>query len=182
MLALNCIIWRKKYTEAKEVGESVQNSRRKIDQIKHIVEKLRRERAVKSLNSYGDSVADREMEEFPEEVEYLNAINIEKEVYQEGFNKLRQLKATIEHLQKLLEKGKCVLQADFEVWYSETCSDYRGVLDITNKALHAGKEVKKSEVVSIPEGIKLTGDKETDNDIIAFYKAKDSFISRSRRK
>jgi len=122
---------------------------------------------VKGLNSYGDNVDDTETNEFPEEVEYLNAINIEKEVYQDGFNKLRQLKACIEHLQKLLEKGKCVLQA---------------VSDASNKALHAGKEVKKSEVVSIPEGIKLTGDKETDSDIIAFYKAKDSFISRSRRK
>lgn len=39
--------------------------------------------------------------------------------YKETFNRLRDLKHEIEHMQHLLEMAKVKLMKDFEVWWSE---------------------------------------------------------------
>jgi hypothetical protein len=101
--------------------------------------------------------------------------------YKDGFSKLRHLKATIEHMQKLLEKAKHDMQSDFDVWYREMCLEPRGIPDISAHALsHAGKGFPKTSGTVLPGGIKLTGDKETDFNIISFYKAKEAFLAKQK--
>lgn len=39
--------------------------------------------------------------------------------YKATFNRMKELKVEIEHLQLLIEKVKTKLQKDFEVWWSE---------------------------------------------------------------
>jgi kinesin family member 6/9 len=39
--------------------------------------------------------------------------------YKEAFNRLRDLKHEIEHMQHLLEKAKVQLMKDFEIWWAE---------------------------------------------------------------
>lgn len=42
--------------------------------------------------------------------------------YKEAFNKLKELKTEIEHLQHFLEKSKVKLLKDFELWWAEQAS------------------------------------------------------------
>lgn len=53
----------------------------------------------------------------PEEEQYLQSIEREKNAYKDNFNKLRELKSEIEHIQMMLEKSRVQLQKDFEQWY-----------------------------------------------------------------
>jgi hypothetical protein len=101
--------------------------------------------------------------------------------YKEGFNKLRHLKATIEHMQLLLEKSKLNMQSDFDVWYGENSKEPRVTMDVTHYS-NAQKGEKGLKTVStvLPVGVKLTGDKETDSNVIAFYKAKESFLAKQK--
>jgi hypothetical protein len=41
------------------------------------------------------------------------------QVYQESFQKLRELKGEIESIQRMLEKGRARMQADFDEWYNK---------------------------------------------------------------
>lgn len=111
--------------------------------------------------------------------EFQNSIESEMVSYKEGFNKLRHLKATIEHMQLLLEKSKLDMQSDFDVWYGEISKEPRGTVDVSPYS-NTQKEGLKTISTVLPVGVKLTGDKETDGNVIAFYKAKESFLAKQR--
>lgn len=59
----------------------------------------------------------------PEEKVHTVAINREKSAYKETLEHLRGLKGTIESMQKLVETGRLKLQADFDKWYHQMCSN-----------------------------------------------------------
>jgi len=61
---------------------------------------------------------DEEQEISPEEATHRRAIEQEKSVYRESFDKLRVLKPEIEHIRKLLEKSRGTLQTQFDQWYA----------------------------------------------------------------
>jgi kinesin family protein 6/9 len=57
-------------------------------------------------------------DESPEEQTYRRAIEQEKAVYKESFERLRILKPEIEHIRKILEKGRLNIQNQFDQWYN----------------------------------------------------------------
>lgn len=56
--------------------------------------------------------------ETPEETTYRRAIEQEKTVYKESFDRLKVLKPEIEHIRKTLEKCRLTMQSQFDQWYS----------------------------------------------------------------
>jgi hypothetical protein len=109
-------ILKQKITEAKTTGERANQSRSTITYLKNSIEAIRRERALQRLDDKrGDDDAD---DESPEEQTYRRAIEQEKAVYKESFERLRILKPEIEHIRKILEKGRLNIQNQFDQWYN----------------------------------------------------------------
>ncbi|KAJ1421191.1 P-loop containing nucleoside triphosphate hydrolase protein [Ochromonadaceae sp. CCMP2298] len=104
---------RDKIAEAKTMGERANQSRGTINYLKNSIEAIRRERALSRL-----SQEDKGEEESEEEVTYRRAIDQEKSVYKESFDKLRLLKPEIEHVRKMVEKCRGNMQTQFDQWYS----------------------------------------------------------------
>jgi kinesin family member 6/9 len=114
---------REKYGEAKLLGERANQSRSTITYLKSSIESLRRERAMANLSSSQDGMSSMEAankmdNETEEEANHRKAIEQEKVVYKESFEKLRVLKPEIEHIRKILEKGRSNLQSQFDQWYN----------------------------------------------------------------
>jgi hypothetical protein len=169
--------------KAKALGVTLQTCKKKIEHLKKIVEQIGREREMENLNKcpVNNSFGQEESEAISKIGECQNSIESEMVTYKEGFNKLRHLKATIEHMQLLLEKSKLDMQSDFDVWYSETSKEPRETSDIgTYSNAQKGKRDSKTASTVLPEGVRLTGDKETDGNIIAFYRAKESFLAKQK--
>eukprot|EP00752_Nemacystus_decipiens_P003255 g3012.t1 len=120
-----------KYARAKAMGERVNQARSTIQYLKNTIEQVRRERALDGLMEDGSRVggddntgdeADRrrmelDEEEDEEEARCKAAIEVEKRVYKGSFQELRELKSEIEHIQRLLEKGRSSMQAEFQAWH-----------------------------------------------------------------
>ncbi|XP_060710496.1 kinesin-like protein KIF6 [Hemiscyllium ocellatum] len=204
-----------RFTEAKALGEKVNQSRNKINQLKGHLEQRRMQRAASSVTSEPADVTE------PDhlENELREKIEEEKKSYKMTFNRLKALKTEIEHLQHLLEKSKMMMQKDFEVWWSEeatrlqrqpseaTCQDTCKTHSVTPTAsqgsLHSssGFEANSGYVstdfatqnnvktckfpspdLSLPSNlgssIPLTGDDQTDADILAFVRARQNLMQK----
>ena len=111
----NKLLLKQKYDEAKALGEAVNGTRAQINQLKGQIEALRQKQAAAGLAEDADDSAGETVEE-----QALRAKMEEgKRSYKEGFAKLKELKAEIEHLQHLLEQSRRKLQSDFEAWYAK---------------------------------------------------------------
>ncbi len=160
-----------------------------------MIEKTRRCAAIEGIGRLGGSNDD---ESHLVEEESRRAIEGEKKVYQQAFQRLKELKTEIEHIKRLMEKGRIKLQRDFDIWYDKMCNpsetiggnsphtpDQRNIdfipsehseeTSVKNLAQHNDRSNFK-----LPPGARLTGNKETDDDIIAFYKAKEALTARSK--
>lgn len=150
-------------------------------------------------------------EKVSEEVEceeriHCDAIEREKKSYKDTLERLRELKGSIEHLQRLVEKGRLKLQSDFDKWYHQMCGEkmiqnnkeaqqrsksksndthassqkpQKPETVQTKTTEPATNENNKKEEIKLPPGIKLTGNKEADDDIMAFFRAKELLLSNS---
>ena len=149
------------------------------------------------------------------EIESSQVIEENKKAYEQGFQRLRELKSEIEHIKRLVEKGRVALQKDFDIWYdkmysistiSNTFNDAESNYSTSNGAEnveatcsstiqknaqdhpyttqnYSSKNDEKftsKDTFKLPPGARLTGNKETDNDIIAFYKAKEALSARNK--
>eukprot|EP01137_Pigoraptor_chileana_P035581 Opistho-2@29845 len=99
------------YTEAKSLGERVNEARTKINHLKSTIERLRVDKAMQGLSS-GD-VPDRDEERMRSHIED------EKAAYKDNFERLRGLKTEIEHVQHILEKQRIKMEKDFERWFTD---------------------------------------------------------------
>eukprot|EP00752_Nemacystus_decipiens_P012060 g10691.t1 len=113
------------------MGERVNQARSTIQYLKNTIEQVRRERALDGLmedgsrmggdDNTGDEADRRRMEldeeEDEEEARCKAAIEVEKRVYKGSFQELSELKSEIEHIQRLLEKGRSSMQAEFQAWH-----------------------------------------------------------------
>ncbi|KAK3093801.1 hypothetical protein FSP39_020407 [Pinctada imbricata] len=104
---------KQRYADAKSLGEHVNKSRNKINHVKSQIEQHRMQLAMQGLVDPNNPEPDDVEQEMREEMEE------EKLRYKECFNKLRNLKTEIEHLQHLLEKSKVKMMKDFEMWWAE---------------------------------------------------------------
>ncbi|CAM9288030.1 unnamed protein product [Laminaria digitata] len=147
------------YTRAKAMGERVNQARSTIQYLKNTIEQIRRERALDGLMDGGSNNGDagegggsgnengrqsERDEEGEEEAKCKAAIEVEKKVYKGSFQELRELKSEIEHIQRLLEKGRTKMQADFQVWYEPLMEDS------AEKRLGERKSSTHSPRVSLP--------------------------------
>ncbi|KAL3874319.1 hypothetical protein ACJMK2_037350 [Sinanodonta woodiana] len=105
-----------RYASAKSLGEFVNRSRTQINHIKAKIEHHRMQMAMQGLVDNNNPEPDEMEQQLRKEME------AEKSRYKESFNKLRNLKTEIEHLQHLLEKSRVKLLKDFELWWSEQAS------------------------------------------------------------
>jgi hypothetical protein len=101
-----------------------------------------------------------------------------------------------------MEANQRKLQNDFDTWYarmyeildtqsSPVFDDEMNIIN-SHRALEGEiensmdtqtafiKAEASSNPIQLPPGVILTGDEEADNDIIAFYKAKEALMARSR--
>ena len=117
-------ILKAKMEEAKLMGERGSRSRDAIHFLKSSIEKLRREKL--NVNDIYDGKdgddGGSENESDREEESYRRAIEQEKTVFKESFEKIRTLKPEIEHVRKLLEKCRNNLQVQFDQWYNNVLS------------------------------------------------------------
>ena len=191
----NKTLLKSKYAEAKKTGEVVNKARNSINYCKKTIEQLRRERAMEGLaDGGGGEDYDQEEQIGEEEMEHRKTIEKQKHVYKDNFQKLGELKNAIEHIQRLLEKTRIKMQADFDAWY-KVCM-YKGGGAAGGAGGEGGgrgyseakeniepppsaqpKSVNNASAV-MPNGAKLTGNKEADDDIVAFYKAKEELLAR----
>ena len=118
-------VLKNKITEAKTLGERVNQSRATISYLKNSIEAIRREQALRRIDTGdegkgggNDDTAAAAHAESPEEQTYRRAIEQEKAVYKEGFERLRVLKPEIEHVRKIMEKCRLAMQGQFDQWYS----------------------------------------------------------------
>jgi 1,2-phenylacetyl-CoA epoxidase catalytic subunit len=134
----------------------------------------------------------------PDESQALSIVEKENKIYKNGIVTLRELKGTIERLKQLMEVSQRKLQKDFDEWYarmyelldtesSVASKDMNETMEydrapkenIINQMEPSASETPSSRI-ELPPGVTLTGDEEADNDIIAFYKAKEALMARSR--
>lgn len=166
-----------KYSDAKRLGEQVNQSRHAIAYLKKTIEQLRRERAIDGIHDSQLDVPSAEEEEKKE------AIEKEKLVYKDSFDKLRALKTEIETIQRMLEVGRARLQADFDRWYDEALKQVAGdppakattrqtrsawPTPVRSVAPHDAPAAAQPKRV-----VPVTGHQDTDDDIRAFYRAKE---------
>ena len=122
--------------------------------------------------------------------------------YKKNFNTLRELKSEIERIQKQLERQRIRMQSDFESWHSvmlrevhennengasnnmnERSPQSRFVKDAWRGDSAKGSEREgKTSSYSPPQEAKklMTGNKDADEDIMAFFKAKEEMMKRVR--
>ena len=101
------------------MAKEANQSRSTITYLKSSIESIRRERALQRLDKGeakdGSSV---EEEESEEESKYRRAIEQEKTIYKESFERLRVLKPEIEHVRKIMEKSRAAMQNQFDEWFN----------------------------------------------------------------
>ena len=141
-------------------------------------------------------------EHLPDEAQALSIVEKQNQTYKKGLVVLKELKGAIEHLKQLMEANQRKLQNDFDTWYARMYeildTQSSPVLDDEMNHINPHHTVEgkiqnpmdtqtasiKAEVssnpIQLPPGVILTGDEEADNDIIAFYKAKEALMARSR--
>ncbi|XP_010388034.2 kinesin-like protein KIF6 isoform X2 [Rhinopithecus roxellana] len=211
-------ILKQRFSEAKALGESINEARSKIGISENMAVPLMPDQQEEKLRS--------QLEE-------------EKRRYKTMFTRLKALKVEIEHLQLLMDKAKVKLQKEFEVWWAEEATNLQvnspavnslnhtkpflqtsdsqhqqsqlfsnkssggwevqgqgtgrfDVCDVNARKIlpspcpspHSQKQSSTSTPLedSIPKrpmsSIPLTGDSQTDSDILAFIKARQSILQK----
>jgi len=176
-------ILRDKINEAKAVGEKANSSRSTINYLKNSIEAIRREKALQRLDSAEGKSQEEGEEETPEEQTHRRAIEQEKAVYKESFERLRVLKPEIEHVRKILEKCRGTLQTQFDQWYNNLHA--RGIesfdASLADEVAQASSSVPSRATQQAPKpsaSMQAESKDEVDEDIMAFYQAKDELLKR----
>nr|XP_012633779.1 kinesin-like protein KIF6 isoform X4 [Microcebus murinus] len=211
-------ILKQRFSEAKALGESINEARRTIGHLKEEITQRHIQQVALGIseNTAVPSTPDLQEERLRSQLEE------EKRRYKTMFTRLKALKVEIEHLQLLMDKAKVKLQKEFEAWWAEEASnlqvkspavnslDHMKPFPQTSEAQHDQSQIlfNKSGVYarktlpcpcpnprsqeqsristplgnSIPErpmsSVPLTGDSQTDSDILAFIKARQSILQK----
>ncbi|XP_076833929.1 kinesin-like protein KIF6 isoform X2 [Brachyhypopomus gauderio] len=199
----NKTILKQRYAEAKALGEQVNQTRNRVSDLKKQLETRRMQIAAQGVmesqpNSESDAV----------EETLRNQIEEEKKNYKSTFGRLKGLKTEIEHLQHLLQRSKIKLERDFQDWWtqettrlqdvrpqsaessetqerssSKTClHDHIATQDIEHRHPRTPptRDLRAlSSTTMASTSIPLTGDHQTDSDILAFLRARQNLLTRT---
>ena len=114
--------------------------------------------------------------------------------YKESFQELRALKSDIENIQRVLEKSRLKMQADFEAWLGVMARQHEQELDLSpgrDPPAQAWRGASREQEERPPaggnsgarleaRGMASTGNEEADADILAFYQAKEALLARRK--
>ncbi|KAM7135039.1 kinesin-like protein KIF6 isoform 1-T1 [Molossus nigricans] len=204
-------ILRQRFSEAKALGENINEARRKIG---HLKEELTQRHLQQVALGISENTAVPSAPDLLEET-LRSQLEEEKRRYKTMFTRLKALKVEIEHLQLLMDKAKVKLQKEFEAWWAEEASSLqvsspagdslrhtqslpprpqllsnksdvraRKILPSPGPALPSWEQTSPRASLddSIPERptstIPLTGDSQTDSDILAFIKARQNVLQK----
>ncbi|XP_026641629.1 kinesin-like protein KIF6 [Microtus ochrogaster] len=223
-------ILKQRFSEAKALGESINQTRSKIGQLKDAITQRHLQQVALGIseNMAPPSIPDLQEEKLRSQLEE------EKTRYKTTFMRLKALKVEIEHLQLLMDKAKVKLQKEFEVWWAEEATNLQVNSPATNPQEHLkpvpqqdqpqillrkssqGREAKDGvssldicydrdarRILPSPcpsqhsqepsssrtqlqdsiserpmSSIPLTGDSQTDSDILAFIKARQNVLQK----
>ncbi|XP_006148672.1 kinesin-like protein KIF6 isoform X2 [Tupaia chinensis] len=211
-------ILKQRFSEAKALGESINEARRKIGHLKEEITQRHIQQVALGIseNAALPSTPDLQEEKLRSQLEE------EKRRYKTMFTRLKALKVEVEHLQLLMDKAKVKLQKEFEAWWAEEATslqvnspvvnslnpmkpvpqmsesqqeraqllsnrsdvNYRKILpspcpsphrqEQSSTRAHLEDSIPESPMSSIP----LTGDSQTDSDILAFIKARQNVLQK----
>ncbi|XP_029350153.1 kinesin-like protein KIF6 [Echeneis naucrates] len=182
-------ILRERSTEAKRLGEQLIEARTKVNELKKQLEMRRRQRAARGvMGNYTE--AEEEVDSVEENL--CKHIEQERKAYKSSIDRLKALRTEIEHLQLLLERAKVKLQRDFHKWWNQETFSVQAP-ETEAARCHSGSpggnmqpsspstpglwalSTTKLSSSSIP----LTGDQQTDADILAFVRARQNLLNRT---
>ncbi|XP_063095006.1 kinesin-like protein KIF6 isoform X2 [Cavia porcellus] len=208
-------ILKQRFSEAKSLGESINEARRKIGHLKDTITQRHVQQVARGLSE--NSTASRGPD--PQEEQLRLQLEEEKRRYKTMFTRLKALKVEIEHLQLLMDKAKVKLQREFEAWWAAEASslqvrspaadplgpgklfppttepqpDWTQLLanrsDLSCRNIPptpcpspVSQEQRSTPLEgSTPErpvSVPFTGDSQTDSDILAFIRARQSILQR----
>ncbi|XP_006524454.1 kinesin-like protein KIF6 isoform X1 [Mus musculus] len=202
-------VLKQRFSEAKALGESINEARSKIGQLKDAINQRHLQQVALGIseNTVPASTPD------PQEEKLRAQLEEEKGRYKTAFMHLKALKVEIEHLQLLMDKAKVKLQKEFEAWWAEEATSLQVNSPATNlqDAVKPFPQQDQAQLLSKksdrnarrilpspcpnqqsqePSGsrvlvqdrplssIPLTGDSQTDSDILAFIKARQSILQK----
>ncbi|XP_076771494.1 kinesin-like protein KIF6 isoform X4 [Arvicanthis niloticus] len=218
-------ILKQRFSEAKALGESINEARSKIGQLKETISQRHLQQVAIGIseNMVPPNTPD------PQEEKLRAQLEEEKSKYKTAFMRLKALKVEIEHLQLLMDKTKVKVQKEFEAWWAEEATSLQvnspatslqdavkpfpqqdqtqllskkssQDLEVENEAgrlVVCDKNARRilpspcpSQHSQEPSGsrvqvqdrpmssIPLTGDSQTDSDILAFIKARQSILQK----
>ena len=124
-------------------------------------------------------------EEDPEELRNMSIITHEKQEYKRFYERLRELKAEIEHLQLMLEKSRKATTRDFEAWFGTAANQARR-RELEASPVRRSKAALGSSTLEMdapPQAAALmTGNADADKDIAAFYAARERLLQQKAAK
>ncbi|XP_054855504.1 kinesin-like protein KIF6 [Eublepharis macularius] len=203
---------KQRFTEAKSLGEKVNEIRNRINHLKGEITQRHMQKAAQDVAS-PQKINDPD----PVEEAFRAQLEEEKTSYKTMFTRLKGMKIEIEHLQLLMEKAKVKVQKDFEVWWSEEAThlqiqeenpplhnsvsaskisplffesqpqpslcdnrvlnnsraSFSEESSVTSSLHRLSNSISKARISpSSSSSIPLTGDRQTDADILAFIRAR----------
>ncbi|KAM6973293.1 kinesin-like protein KIF6 [Aplochiton taeniatus] len=185
----NKALLKQRFTEAKAFGEQVNVARNRVNELKKQLEMRRMQRAAHGVMDFpGDA---EELD--PVEENLRTQIEEQKKSYKSTFGRLKALKTEIEHLQLLLERAKVKLQRDFQEWWTQEASRLQASgSEIMVRGQSSSSNSRRMELspprapmlgalstTKLTSSIPLTGDQQTDADILAFIKARQNLLHRT---
>nr|XP_040138535.1 kinesin-like protein KIF6 isoform X7 [Ictidomys tridecemlineatus] len=133
-------ILKQRFSEAKALGESINEARSKIG---HLKEEITRRHIQQVALEVSENMA------FPstpgQEDRLRSQLEEEKRRYKIMFTRLKALKVEIEHLQLLMDKAKVKLQKEFEAWWAEEATHLQVNSPAVNSLDHAKPSPQSSE-------------------------------------
>ncbi|XP_006860645.1 PREDICTED: kinesin-like protein KIF6 [Chrysochloris asiatica] len=207
-----------RFSEAKALGECINEARSKIG---HLKEEITQRHMQQIALGISENMA---VPLLPDQLEEKLRVQLEEEKsrYKTAFTRLKALKVEIEHLQLLMEKAKVKLQKEFEAWWAQEATNLQANSPAVNSLNHmklspqtpefqqeqpwtlcnksdvnarkilpsppcpTSYSRKSSSTTSLEDrvserptsSIPLTGDSQTDSDILAFIKARQSILQK----
>ncbi|XP_014638049.1 PREDICTED: LOW QUALITY PROTEIN: kinesin-like protein KIF6 [Ceratotherium simum simum] len=127
-------ILKQRISEAKALGESINEARSKIGRLKEEITQRHMQQVALGIS---ENIATPSMPDQLEE-KLRSQLEEEKRRYKAMFSRLKALKVEIEHLQFLLDKAKVKLQKEFEAWWAEEATS----LQVNSPAVKALSPMK----------------------------------------
>ncbi len=115
----NKILLKQRYDAAKAEAERVNSARNETNRLKGEIERVRVEAAMSSITAEGKGAEEGGAAASTSEADLRADLDHYKAVYKDSFQRLKDLKSEIEHIQRVLEASRLKMQADFEAWYAD---------------------------------------------------------------